>query len=64
MSVVPPYQFINARDKAGLVVVLTTFFLVAIWIAFLIRLYIRLKIRGPWKWDDWFVTGATVSKLQ
>jgi len=60
-AVVPPAQVINATNKAGLIVVITTYCLVSIWVALVTRAYVRLKINGPWKWDDWCVAAATVS---
>lgn len=51
---------ITISDRAGLIVVTTTFCLVAVWILFIIRTYIRLRLNGPWKLDDSFVAIATV----
>jgi hypothetical protein len=53
-----PYV-INSEDKQGLIVVITTFCLIAVWILFCTRGYIR-KQNGPWKWDDTCVAIATV----
>ncbi|KAH8801763.1 hypothetical protein F5884DRAFT_527266 [Xylogone sp. PMI_703] len=60
MAVVPPAQLITATDKAGLIVVITTFFLSCIWLALCVRLYVRVRVNGPWKLDDYCVAAATV----
>lgn len=56
----PAPYVINDTDRSGLIVVVTTFCLVSIWLLFAIRVYIRLKINGPWKIDDTCVALATV----
>ncbi|KAH8586205.1 hypothetical protein B0O99DRAFT_81966 [Bisporella sp. PMI_857] len=58
-TIISPYFVINNTDKQGVVIVVTTFCLICIWILFIIRCYIR-KVNGPWKWDDTCVAAATV----
>lgn len=60
LTITPPAYVITETDKAGLVIVVTTFLLVSIIICLFVRLFIRLTINGPWKWDDWCVAIATV----
>ncbi|KAK0109317.1 hypothetical protein ONS96_003136 [Cadophora gregata f. sp. sojae] len=63
LTIIPPAYVITDTDKAGLVVVVTTFLLASIILCFLVRIYIRFTINGPWKWDDWCVTVATVLSI-
>lgn len=60
MAIVPAPQVITDTDKAGLIIVITTFFLTCIWLALFVRIYVRLKVNGPWKSDDSLVAAATV----
>ncbi|RDW69830.1 hypothetical protein BP6252_08850 [Coleophoma cylindrospora] len=59
-TVLPPFQVITDLDKGGLITIITTFFLSSVWICLSLRVYVRLKINGPWKWDDHFVAAATL----
>ncbi|RDW80955.1 hypothetical protein BP5796_05653 [Coleophoma crateriformis] len=59
-TILPPFQVITDLDKGGLITVITTFFLSSVWICLSLRVYVRLKINGPWKWDDHFVAAATL----
>ena len=54
-----PKFLINDTDRAGLIVVITTFCLISVWCLFIIRAYIRVK-GSAWKLDDSFVAVATV----
>jgi len=58
--VVPAPFVINSTDRAGIIVVVTTFCLISVWFLFVIRAYIRVKVNGPWKIDDTCVAVATV----
>ena len=56
----PPPFAINGEDRSGVIIVVTTFCLVSIWVLFAIRTYIRLHVNKAWKLDDWCVLVATV----
>ncbi|KAL3420002.1 hypothetical protein PVAG01_08501 [Phlyctema vagabunda] len=58
-TVLPPFHVITATDKRGLIIIITTFSTVSVWVCLLLRIYMRLKVNGPWKWDDTCVAGAT-----
>ncbi|KAL2071819.1 hypothetical protein VTL71DRAFT_13054 [Oculimacula yallundae] len=59
LNIIPPAYVITDTDKAGLVIVVTTFLLASIIICFFVRIFIRITINRPWKWDDWCITVAT-----
>lgn len=60
-AVIHPAPFlITDTDRSGVIVVLTTFCLISVWVLFVVRAYIRLKVNGPWKIDDTCVAVATV----
>ena len=55
-----PPLVITDTDKRGVIVVVTIVTLAFLLVAFLTRIWVRLRVSGPWSYDDTTLTVATV----
>lgn len=55
-----PPLVITDTDKRGAVVVVAVVTLSFLLVAFLLRIYVRLRVSGPWSYDDTTLSIATV----
>lgn len=59
-TAIPPTALINHTDRRGLIDVIAGLGLSFILACFAIRAYVRVKISGPWRGDDYLIGVATV----
>jgi hypothetical protein len=59
-TVHPPAALINHTDRRGLIILIAALGLSFILACFAIRAYVRVKISGPWRGDDYLIIVATV----
>lgn len=55
-----PPLVITDTDKRGVIVVVTIVTLAFLLVAFLTRIWVRLRVSGPWSYDDTTLTVATI----
>jgi hypothetical protein len=55
----PPLT-INDTDKRGVILVVSVVLLSFLLVSFLTRIWVRLRVSGPWSYDDTTLTVATV----
>lgn len=58
----PPF-LITDTDKRGVIVVVSVVLLSFLLVAFLTRIWVRLRVSGPWSYDDTTLTIATVGAI-
>jgi hypothetical protein len=63
-GVSPPPLVITDSDKRGVIVVVGIVTLSFLIISYLTRVYVRLRVSGPWSFDDSTLTAATVSLVK
>jgi hypothetical protein len=63
-GVSPAPLVITDSDKRGVIVVVGIATLSFLVIAYLTRIYVRLRVSGPWAYDDSTLTAATVGMMK
>jgi hypothetical protein len=55
----PPFT-VTDTDKRGIIVVVSVVLLSFLLVSYLTRIWVRLRVSGPWSYDDTTLTVATV----
>ncbi len=60
----PPFETIDEKHHAGIIIITAAICLVISLVSLLIRVYVRKFLSPPWGSDDIILLGATVRKLK
>ena len=58
-----PRLVVSSRDHEALIVLTAVICLTWTILVFIVRLYLRLRLNGPFSYDDWAASVATVSRV-